>query len=240
MVNRPTIQDRIRQQVSSILSDLDVRVDDAFDGNLAPAEDIAGDILTQGFKGPQLKLVQAYLNKNLMEWKEAYAGTDEELTQGYAYVGKRNFKKIIDVFTSVLDSLSQQSTRIKSQRIIKRKPLDKKKLVSKLRYMKEYEGITSKNPVDILGANVVWMYDTKKRRLAYYEAEVKDSLFVRGNKIEGFKASCEKILRKPDEQLTMFMGLRKNQTVNWMDTIRAKCKELKGRMNVDTLILRID
>lgn len=240
VVNRPTIQDRIRQQVSSILSDLDVRVDDAFDGNLAPAEDIAGDILTQGFKGPQLKLVQVYLNKNLMEWQEAYAGTDEELTQGYAYVGKRNFKKIIDVFTSVLDSLSQQSTRIKSQRIIKRKPLDKKKLVSKLRYMKEYEGITSKNPVDILGANVVWMYDTKKRRLAYYEAEVKDSLFVRGNKIEGFKASCEKILRKPDEQLTMLMGLRKNQTVNWMDTIRAKCKELKGRMNVDTLILRID
>ena len=69
---------------------------------------------------------------------------------------------------------------------------------------------------------------------------MKDSLFVRGNKIEGFKVSCEKILRKPDEQLTMFMGLRKNQTVNWMDTIRAKCKELKGRMNVDTLILRID
>jgi len=239
-VVRPSIQDRIRQQVSSVLSDLDVRIDDAFDGNLVAAEDISGDILSKGFKGPQLKLIQKYLNKNLIEWKEAYAGDDEQLVSGYSYVGKRNFKKIIDAFSSVLDSISQQSTRINAQRIRKRKPVDKKKMASKLRYMKEFEGITSKNPVAIIGANMVWVYDTKKRRLGYYEAEVKDSLFVTGNKIQGFKNSCEKILRKPDEQLTMVMGLRKNQTVNWMDTIKAKCKLMTGRMTLDTLILRID
>jgi hypothetical protein len=239
-VKRPTIQDRIRQQVSTVLSDLDVRVDDAFDGNLASIEDISGDILSKGFKGPQLKLVQEYLNRNLIEWQEAYAGEDEQLVEGYAYVGKRNFKKIIDAFSAVLDSISQQSTRIKAQRIRKRKPVDKKKMVSKLRYLKDWEGIPSKNPVDIIGANMVWVYDTKKRRLGYYEAEVKDSLYVKGNKIQGFKVTCEKILRKPEEQLTMVAGLRKNQTVNWFDTIKAKCKVMSGRMTLDTLILRID
>jgi hypothetical protein len=240
VVTRPSVQDRIRQQVSGVLSDLDVRIDDAFEGNLVTAEDISGDILSKGFKGPQLRLIQNYINKNLIEWKEAYAGDDDQLVAGYSYVGKRNFKKIIDAFSSVLDSISQQSTRINAQRIRKRKPVDKKKMASKLRYMKEFEGITSKNPVDIIGANVVWVYDTKKRRLGYYEAEVKDSLFVKGNKIQGFKNSCEKILRKPDEQLTMVMGLRKNQTVNWMDTIKAKCKAMTGRMTLDTIILRID
>ncbi len=240
VVNRPTIQDRIRQQVAGVLSDLDVRVDDAFDGNVASVEDISGDILSKGFKGPQLKLVQEYLNRNLIEWQAAYAGEDEQLAEGYAYVGKRNFKKIIDAFSSVLDSISQQSTRIKAQRIRKRKPVDKKKMVSKLRYLKDWEGIPSKNPVDIIGANMVWVYDTKKRRLGYYEAEVKDSLYVKGNKIQGFKVTCEKILRKPEEQLTMVAGLRKNQTVNWFDTIKAKCKVMSGRMTLDTLILRID
>lgn len=239
-VQRPTIQDRIRQQVAGILSDLDVRVDDAFDGNLATPDEISGDILSQNFKGPQLKLVQEYLNKNLIEWKEAYAGQDEQLAEGYKYVGKRNFKKIIDTFSEVIDAISQQSTKIKTQRIRKRKPTDKKKMVAKMRYLKEFEGLQSKNPVDIIGANMVWVYDTKKRRLGYYEAEVKNSLYVKANKIQGFKVTCEKILRKPDEQLTMFMGLRKNQTTNWFETIRAKCGELTGRMNNNLIILRID
>jgi hypothetical protein len=153
-VAKPTIQDRIRAQVSGVLSDLDVRVDDAFDNNLASSEDIKGDILSKGFKGPQLKLVQEYLNRNLNEWKLAYSGEDDQLVEGYAYVGKRNFKKIIDTFTAVLDALSQQSTQIKTQRIRKRKPVDKKKMASKLRYMPEFEGIKSENPVGIIGANM--------------------------------------------------------------------------------------
>lgn len=240
VVNRPTIQDRIRQQVAGILSDLDVRVDEAFDGNIALADDIKGDILSKGFKGPQLKIVQDYLKNNIEEWDAAYSGADEQLVEGYSYVGRRNLKKIVETFREVLEALSEQSTRIKTQRIRKRKPVDKKKMASKMRYMKEFEGLQSKNPVDIIGANMVWIYDTKKRRLGYYEAEVKDSLFVRGNKIEGFKNTCEKILRKPDEQLTMVTGLRKNQTVNWFDTIKAKCKPMTGRMNDNFIIVRID
>jgi hypothetical protein len=241
-VARPTIQDRIKQQVAGVLSNLDVRVDDAFENNLATPDEIAGDILSQGFKGPQLKLVQEYLNRNLIEWNEAYSGKNDQLADGYKYVGKRNFKKIIDVFSQVVDSISQQTTHIKSQRIRKRKPVDKKKLASKLRFMKDCPelGIKSLNPVDIIGANMIWVYDTKKRRLGYYEAEVKNSLYVKGTKIEGYKVTCEKILRKPEEQLAEVLKLRKNQTVNWFDTIRAKCKDMNGRTNVNLILLRID
>lgn len=236
----PTIQDRIRAQVSSILSDLDVAVDDAFDGNLPSSDDIAGKILTQNFKSPQLKLVQQYLRKNIAEWYMAYNNEDEQLVEGYAYVGKRNFKKIIDVFSEVMSRISQEETKVKSIRIRKKKPVDKKKMASKIRFKQEHEGIKSCNPVDIIGANTVWVYDTKKNRLGYYEAEVKDSLFVKGAKIYGFKNTGEKILRKPDEQLKEMAKLRKNQTVNWFDGIKAKSKMLKGRMTADILILRID
>lgn len=238
--NKPTIQDRIRAQVTSVLAELDGQVDDAFDGNVPSADDVAGHILTQNFKGPQLKLVQQYLRKNIAEWYSAYNGEDEQLVEGYAYVGKRNFKKIIDTFSEVMDRISQQQTQVKSLRIRKKKPVDKKKMANKIRFKAEHEGIKSQQPVDIIGANMVWVYDTKKRRLGYYEAEVKDSLFVKGPKIYGFKNTCEKILRKPEEQLSEVLKLRKNQTVNWMDGIKAKCKPLKGRMTSDILILRID
>lgn len=238
--NKPNIQDRIRAQVSTVLAELDGKMDEAFDGVVPEADDLAGFILTKNFKAPQLKLVQQYLRKHLAEWYAAYNGEDEQLVEGYAYVGKRNFKKIIDAFDAVMDRISQQQTKVKSLRIRKKKPMDKKKMASKIRFKAEHEGIKSCNPVDIIGANMVWVYDTKKRRLGYYEAEVKDSLYVKGPKIYGFKVTCEKILRKPEEQLAEVMKLRKNQTVNWFDGIKAKCKALKGRTSTDLLIVRID
>ena len=239
-VTRPTIQDRIRQQVSGVLSDLDVSIDEAFDGNVELSDKIAGDILTHNFKGPQLKLVLEYLDKNISEWQDAYAQTDDQLTQGYSYVGRRAFKKIIDTFNDVMTRISQQQNEIKIQRIRKKKPVDKKKLASKIRFMPAFEGMKSQPAVNIIGANMVWVYDTKNRRLGYYEGEVKNGLYVKGTMICGFKHSCEKILRKPEEQLPEFIGLRKNQTTNWFETIRAKCKDMTGRTNTNLLILRID
>jgi hypothetical protein len=237
---KPSIQDRIRAQVSTILADLDGHVDDAFDGNLPDMNEVAGKILSQNFKGPQLKLIQHHLRKNIAEWYSAYNGEDEQLVQGYSYVGKRNFKKIIDAFSDIMNRISQEHTKVKATRIRKKKPLDKKKMASKIRFKAEHEGIKSCNPVDIIGANMVWVYDTKKRRLGYYEAEVKDSLYVKGPKIYGYKVTCEKILRKPEEQLKEVMKLRKNQTVTWFDGIKAKCKEMRGRTTPDLLIVRID
>lgn len=238
--NKPNIQDRIRAQVSTVLAELDGKMDEAFDGDIPTTDDLTGYILGRNLKGPQLKLVQQYLRKHIAEWYAAYNGEDEQLVEGYAYVGKRNFKKIIDAFSTVMDSISQQQTKVKSQRIRKKKPMDKKKMASKIRFKAEHEGIKSCNPVDIIGANMVWVYDTKKRRLGYYEAEVKDSLYVKGPKIYGFKVTCEKILRKPEEQLAEVMKLRKNQTVNWFDGIKAKCKMMTGRTTTDLLIVRID
>lgn len=238
--NKPTIQDRIRAQVSTVLAELDGKMDDAFDGDIPSSDDMVGFILTKNLKGPHLKLIQQHLRKNLAEWYAAYNGEDEQLVEGYSYVGKRNFKKIIDTFSTVMDKISQQQTQVKSLRIRKKKPMDKKKMASKIRFKAEHEGIKSQKPVDIIGANMVWVYDTKKRRLGYYEAEIKDSLYVKGPKIYGFKVTCEKILRKPEEQLAEMMKLRKNQTVNWFDGIKAKCKELKGRTSTDLLIVRVD
>lgn len=238
----PSVQDRIRQQVSGILSNLDFSIDEAFDGRIPDIETLKGDVLSHGFKGPQLKLVSDYLIRNISEWQSAYAKEDADLVEGYSYVPRRAFKKIIDVFQELIDAVSQQHTKIKAQRIVKKNPQDKKKLASKLKYMVEDTnlGIKSAPPVTIIGANMLWVYDTKKRLLGYYEGESPNSLFIRGSVIDGFKTTCVKILRKPDEQLPEFMKLRKNQTTNWIDAIKAKCKPLTGRMGSHILILRVD
>jgi hypothetical protein len=241
-VTQPSVYDRMKQQVSVVLANLDGIVDDMFDGKQVDADTIKGEILSQGFKGPQLNLVMIYLNRNITEWTQAYNKVDEQLVEGYSYVGRRNFKRIIDTFTEVKDSLSQQQTSFKAQKVRRRKPVDKKKLAAKLRFMPAFAelNLKSANAVDIIGANAVWVYDTKKRKLGYYEGEAKNSLYVQGTKIAGFKVSCEKILRKPEEQLPQILALRKNQTLNWFDGIKAKCKPMTGRTNTSLILLRVD
>lgn len=238
----PTIQDRMRQQVSGVLSNLDFAIDEAFDGRLPDVEAVKGDLLSQGFKAPQFQLISNYLVNNIMEWQVAYGNNDEQLVEGYKYVPRKHFKKIIDSFNDILSVVMQHQTKLKAQRIVRKKPMDKKKMANKIKFLAEDKelGIKSVDPVNIIGANVLWVYDVKKRSLGYYEGVSSNSLFIRGTMIDGFKTTCAKTLRKPKEQLDAFMKLRKNQTINWVDDIKAKCKTLNGRMSAGIIILRID
>lgn len=239
-----TVQDRIQAQVRNILGELDACVDSAFQGQVPTTHSMLGTIASSGvtLKGPQITLVMEYLKGNLSEWQQAYNKEDEQLVEGYAYVGRRHFKKIIDEFKTLLTTLSHQQTNIRSQRVRKKKPVDKQKMANKLRFMQEFPELNIKSlaPVNIIGANIIWVYDTKKRRLGCYQAETKNSLYVKGTKIHGYKVTCEKILRKPEEQILEMMNLRKNQTANWFDGIRAQCKNLTGRTNNNLILLRID
>lgn len=237
-----TVQDYIRKQIAETISDLDVEIDASFDMTAVDDMSIRDTILSKGYKGPQLKLIADYLNTQMTEWLDAYNSKDEQLVEGYSYVPRRHFKKIIDKFATILSSISEQQTHIKSQRVTKKKPVDKKKIASKLKFLKEYPALNIKSvsAVDIIGANHVWVYDTKKRKLGYYEAEVKGSMYIKGTMIVGYKNTCVKTLRTPEEQLPNIMSLRKNQTVTWFNTLRTKCGTLTGRTNADLILLRID
>lgn len=242
MVKVVSVQDRIKQQVSGTLADLAAHMNSAFDGDLPEATTLIADIMTKGYKAPQLKLVSDFLKKNLTEWAQAYNKQDEQLVEGYSYMPRRKFKQLIDVFTEIFDNISSHQTKIKTQRIVRKKPVDKRKLASKMKFMKEHTelGLKSLDPVNIIGANMVWVFDTKTRRIGVYEGELQDSLFIRGTMIDGFKFTCSKILRKPNEQIAQFMKLRKNQTRKWLDDIKAKCGTLRGRSSNNLILLRID
>jgi len=243
--NRPSVQDAMKNQLSEIFSEIDHLVDVSFKEGCASAKSMVNVIFRNGenIKAPHIRLIINYIQETyLNEWQTAYDGSDEQLSEGYNFMSKRTFKSIINEFNQLIDLLSRQATAAKTQRIRKKKPLDKKKMVSKLRFMDSFDelNLKSQDAVNIIGSNLVWVYDTKRRKLGYYEAEVKDSIYAKGTTIYGYKNSCEKILRKPETQLEEFMKLRKNQTKNWFDTINSKCTEMKGRTNANIILVRID
>jgi len=124
-----------------------------------------------------------------------------------------------------------------------KKPTDKSKVVAKMKYLKQDDKLklVSVNPEDIIGAGELWIFNTKTRKLGKYVAAEYQELGVKGTSIVGFdlNKSVQKTLRKPEEQLKEFKSAGKVQLRKFLDDIKAVDIKLNGRLNEDTILLKV-
>jgi len=124
-----------------------------------------------------------------------------------------------------------------------RKAQPKDKIVAKLKYMKSNEPLklVSINPTDIIGAKELWIFNTKTRKLGKYVAAEYQDLGVKGTTITGFSEmlSVQKTVRKPEEKLKEFKAAGKVQLRKFLDTINATDTMMNGRINEDTILLKV-
>ena len=147
----------------------------------------------------------------------------------------------LDAMQTAIDQYRNVKKATKKARV-KRAPT-KEKIVSKLKYMKEEKilKLVSINPVDIIGAQELWTYNTKTRKLFRYIA---DSTFgplnIKGTSIIGFNEanSVGKTLRKPEEKLKEFGKASKVQLRKFLEDIKATPTMGNGRINADMVLLR--
>ena len=101
--------------------------------------------------------------------------------------------------------------------------------------------LVSINPVDIIGAKELWVFNTKTRKLGRYIAEEYKDLGVKGTSITGYNetTSIQKTLRKPEEKLKEFKAAGKVQLRKFLDEINATDTMMNGRLNEETILLRI-
>jgi hypothetical protein len=134
----------------------------------------------------------------------------------------------------------------------KKKPISKDKLVCKLQYCKEDTkyNLKSIDPKDIITAEQLWVFNTKTRKLGIYVASVLDprglhrdgtGLMVKGTSVQGFdpEKSIQKTLRKPEEQLAEFLKGGPVKSKTFFDEIRSMEITLTGRLNTDTILLKV-
>jgi hypothetical protein len=147
----------------------------------------------------------------------------------------------IDNLLSAVEQYRGVKKATKKARV--KKAPSKEKLIAKLKYAKTDTAlkIVSINPADILGANELWVYNTKTRKLGKYIAAAYQTLSVKGTTIINFdeQKSTSKTLRKPEEKLKEFAKAGKVQLRKFLDDIRATETLLTGRINIDVVLLRI-
>jgi hypothetical protein len=103
--------------------------------------------------------------------------------------------------------------------------------------------LVSINPVDIVGASSLWVYNTKTRKMGVYRADsLTGPLGVKGTTITGFDTgkSVSKTLRRPEDQIKEFSKAGKVVLRTYLDNIKATETKLTGRINEDVILLKAE
>jgi hypothetical protein len=175
---------------------------------------------------------------------EAKASKDEQLQEAYSNIDKKKYKALNTFFDTMFQDFDSYNKSKKAER----KPRKKKfvssdKLVAKMKYAKDFKELklTSIRPTEIVGAEVLWVYNTKTRKLGKYVADFGAQLSVKGSTILNYDEhlSQAKTLRKPEQKLPELLKAGKVPLRKFLDDIKATAVKLTGRINSDTILLRV-
>jgi hypothetical protein len=231
-----SIQDRIEQMALKHAGEIDEHID-TFVKTKSSDFSAKSYLLSNSISAAAAKRIGEYFRPLERELAEAIRGKDEQLVEGYSYFTKIQLKKFHEFVKGIIDDCNQQVVSAKTSRAPrKRKPVPPIKLVSRLKYMKEFPELSLKsiNPTDIIGASELWVYNTKGRKISVYKGE----LSVKGSSIVGYEiaGTDSKTLRKPEE---FFKGLQigKRNLGSAFKSLTTKPSTPNGRINADCVLI---
>jgi hypothetical protein len=175
----------------------------------------------------------------------ASGNANEQLREGYKHLPRKNVKKLIDFYESIMSACEQIAAEqkvMKKPRAAKVKPAEQ--VVAKLKFMLSDTklGITSAPPASIVGSQGVVVYNTKTRKIGYYIAKTSAGLNVKGTSLVDFtEKSTQKTLRKPPEQIKEFkeQNTQKRFETWYVKNVKTTETQLNGRFSEDTVILKV-
>jgi hypothetical protein len=247
-VVQPSIQERVKEAAYRMTEE----IEDAIEGFQTDPEnfDPKAFKMLNLLKGKEVKaaharIIKGFYSKDLAELELlAYGKGDEQLREGYSHRTKKQIKNLIAFYQEIMmacDMLAQEAKVNRAPR--KTKAVPKEKLIAKLKFMKTNEPLklVSINPVDIIGAGELWIFNTKTRKLGRYVASEFNTLNVKGTTIVNFDEfkSIQKTVRKPEEKLKEFKAAGKVQLRKFLDDINATDTKMNGRINEDTILLKV-
>jgi len=168
----------------------------------------------------------------------------QQLREGYSHLTKADAKAYLEALETLHGACDVVIDSAKATRKPRKKaPLSKEKLISKIKYKERDDKlqIVSINPIDIIDATEVWVYNTKTRKLGKYVAQEHSTIKVKGTTLTFFdeNKSIQKTLRKPEETLKDFKKASKVKLRKFLDEIKTTDIKLNGRLNADTIILKV-
>jgi hypothetical protein len=192
-------------------------------------------------KPSDLTKVRTFLDAMLFE----LTSDEPECLEYYDHLTKKQKKAYIAYVNAMLhDVTAYCSTERKVRKVAARKvkPKSPDKIAAKVQFKAEDTSlkIASLPPAKIVGAQSVWLYNTKYKILTFLVAPSDKKLTIKGTTVVDFdpKLSLAKTLRKPEAMLKEITSLAPMQATKYFQGIATKPQRAVGRLNKDMVILR--
>lgn len=196
-------------------------------------------------KSAHAKVIKEYYSSNAKEIEEVVLGTTcPDLKEGYSHRTKKQIKELHLFYKEIeaaCNMLMEEAKVTRKPRV--KKSISKEKLIEKIKYLKTHDALklVSINPIEIIGASELWIYNTSTRKIGRYIAdELTGPLTIKGTTIVGFdeNLSIQKTIRKPEEKLKEFKSAGKIALRKFLDAITTTDTKMNGRINEDTILLK--
>tara|TARA_R100000008_G_C3571923_1_gene162722 strand:- start:360 stop:1565 length:1206 start_codon:yes stop_codon:yes gene_type:complete len=255
-VYKPSIQERMREQLSDIIGEFELWVD------LQPSSDIPKFfdwLKANNVAQAHISKIRSYYEPIAAEYqllqnmptaskfKKMTAEEQdswEQIKEGYGFLSKQDITKYTKFFDSLFGDLDAYAALKKASRATRKpKPKSADKLVSKLKYKTDdprYKTV-SIDPTKIIGATELWVFNTKNRKLGKYVAVEHGEFSIKGTTLQFFDEalSVQKTLRKPEQQLKEFGKAGKVALRKFLQDIKATETKMNGRFNEHTVLLKV-
>jgi len=244
----PTIQEKIRDQAVKISEDIDYTIDswivdsEAFDPK---AYKVLNMLRGKGCKAQQARYIKSFFQRGHDELMDLASGNaDEQLREAYSRHPRKNIRKLIEFYQSVLaacDQIAAEAKVIKKPRARKVKPAEELVKRVKFKVSDDKLGITSIPPAQLIRAQSAIVFNSKTRKLGLYYATNSEGFGIKGTTITNFtEKSFQKTLRKPAVELKEFKEQNTQKRVEtWFGKIKTTETVLTGRLNEDVVILKV-
>ena len=242
-ISTVSMQERIAKRTKILISELEGMVDD-FGHTLKSKDFKAYDwFLKNEVKPIHATKIADFFRQSADEIIDGLKHSDKDYREAYTKIGKEKVKHILIVMENIISDAERLAQNVsKTRKPRKKKPVSFDKMVSKLQYKPKDDNfkVQSINPVNIVGASQVWIFNTKSRKLGVYSALDSVGLLVKGTKIENYSVneSFAKTLRKPEKSLNIVLDGGKIALRKLMESINSKPASLNGKIGKDTIILR--
>ena len=237
-----SIQDRINEQVSGYIGEIEGKVDDFINSDFKDKYDCYAHLNNLGCKAVHARKMRQFYIDCYNESVDVYNADDDYLNEAWGHLKPKYHKKIMDFYGIIVDDIERLIKNSTAQRKPrKKKTLSANKLIKSLKYQVEHPELrlASVNPEKIIGATELWVYNTKYNKLGVYYAENSvRGLSVKGCTIQDFDSSTsiQKTARKPEEVLGKLTKRTLNKNIKQMKT---KEQEVTGRINAQTILLGV-
>jgi len=239
-----SIQQRMIETAANLTDDIEEAIESFCANKYKGDFDAFSMLQKQQVKGGIATVMRKFYIGEAEELEEALEGKCEQLNEGYSHMKKVELKRYAQFMRSIINDFdrwigNQKATR--KPRAVKAKPVGKQ--VEKMKYAKsnaEYK-LQSIQPETIIGAQQLWVFNTKYRTLGVYNAIDRGGFSVKGTTIQNFDeaTSVKKKLRKPDEVLQRCLTGGKIVLRKLLDEVNSVPSALNGRINEETILVKV-